>query len=45
MHAAVYNLNFAVACKAIADHGQSLVSFHVAGALEEFIEYSADRVL
>lgn len=36
---------FAVACKPIQDQCESLVAFHIAGALEEFVEHRADQVL
>ena len=33
------------ACKSIADHGETLVPFHVAGALEELVEDGIQDIL
>jgi len=45
VHAIVHELHFAVARKTVVDHCKPLVSFHVTGTFEEFIEHGIDHVL
>ena len=44
MNTAIRNLNSAIACKTVADHRKTLVTFHAARSLEEFIEHCIDNV-
>ena len=45
IHAAVHKLKFAVARKAIVDHGKPLIPFHITRTFEEFIEHRIDNIL
>lgn len=44
VHTAIRKLHFAIAGKTIIDHRKSLVSLHIAGTFEEFIEHRLDDV-
>lgn len=45
IHAAVQELDFAIPRKAIIDHCEPLIAFHISGTLEELVEHSTDYIL
>lgn len=44
MQAAICKLDSAVTRKTVADHRKALITFHIARALEEFIEHGIDNI-